>query len=100
MHTGTGLDLDDGEEYVDDSAEYKDIDALNVDLTSSLDVNNRILTIAEERVKNRKNVRLQDFLNKPLPSHHYEAVDNETEVLASQVEDAPNDYSDELTDDI
>lgn len=84
IHTGTGLDLDDGEELLDDSAEYKNIDDLmNLELTSSLNVNNRILTVAEQRVKSRKNLRLQDFLNKPLPSAHYEPVDNQTEVLAS-----------------
>jgi len=51
-------------------------------------------------MRNRKNLRLQDFLNKPLPSAHYEPVDTSTENLASYIEDAQADYSDELTDDI
>lgn len=55
MHTGTGLDLDDGEELLDDSAEYQNIgDLMNI----QLNVNNRILSVAEQRVASRKNLRL------------------------------------------
>ena len=50
MHTGTGLDLDDGEELLDDTAEYKGVeDLMNLDVTTQtqLNVNNRILIVAE-----------------------------------------------------
>jgi hypothetical protein len=30
LHTGTALDLDDGEELLDDNQEYKDIDSMAV----------------------------------------------------------------------
>ena len=59
MHTGTELDIDDGEELLDDSAEYNDInDLMNLQLSNSVNINNKILTIAEEKVRSRKNLRL------------------------------------------
>jgi len=55
MHTGTGLDLEDGEELLDDTAEYKDVeDTMNIAISSQININNRILTVAEEKVKSRK----------------------------------------------
>ena len=48
LHTGTALDMDDGEELLDDTAEYSNIgDVMDLSLDSQVNVNNKILVVAE-----------------------------------------------------
>ena len=46
MHTGTADDINDGEELLDDSTEYKDVNMMLLQLSNTLNVNNKILSIA------------------------------------------------------